>query len=215
MTLTSPELSSSRKIFLDVGGNTGQTLDVVLKPSYQFDVIHCFEPQKECFEFLQNKFSDYLGGKLVLHNFGLADEDKECLLFGGGIGASLFSDKRDVDENIRETCRFVKASTFIADNILANDYVLMKLNCEGSEVIILRDLMQNNYIHSFANILIDFDVRKIPSQQHEQEKVLAEIKDVGFHNYINSRHVKWGLDYESRINSWLSTVKDAPFFMEC
>ena len=80
--------------------------------------------------------------------------------------------------------------------------------------MILRDLMQNNCIHSFANILIDFDVLKILSQQHERAKVLAELKEVGFHNYINSHHVKWGLDYESRINSWLSTVKDAPFFME-
>ena len=72
-----------RKIFLDVGGNIGQTLDIVLKSSYQFDVVHCFEPQKECFDILQNKFRNYLDGRLVLHNFGLADEDNECLLFGG------------------------------------------------------------------------------------------------------------------------------------
>jgi len=32
------------RIFLDVGGHHGETLDVALDPRWGFDKIYCFEP---------------------------------------------------------------------------------------------------------------------------------------------------------------------------
>lgn len=176
------------KIFIDVGGHYGETLHEIFKPKWLFDVVHCFEPQFECHNIIAHKFYEQIkNGKLILYNFGLADFDGEHELFGGGtssIGASLFCDKNDIDNREIEKCRFVSISTFIQKNIKADDFVVMKLNCEGGEILILRDLMKSKTIYSFDSIYIDFDIRKIPSQQTEEKKVIAELKTCDFNNYV-------------------------------
>ena len=203
-----------KKIFIDVGGNVGQTIGEVLKPTYYFDVIHSLEPQRECYETLCRKFKDHLDGRLVLHNFGLADFDGEKNLYGTGIGASLFADKYDIDSSQSVQCRFVQASKFFNEHICEGDFVVMKLNCEGGEILVLRDLLLNGNIHSLAHILIDFDIRKIPSQRQEEEKIVSELAVVGFRNYIRPKEIRWGFSYRERISSWLSLLADAEEIME-
>ncbi len=200
-------------IFLDVGGHEGQTLQEVLRPAYRFDVIHCFEPQRECYELLKRKFGAYLGGRLVLHNFGLADFDGEKELYGEGIGASLFPDKRDVDNREIQKCRFVRASSFFCEHINAGNLVVMKLNCEGGEVLILRDLIQSAKIHLLSNVMIDFDIRKVPSKKHEQGNIINELNEAGFKNYINEKETMIGITHQASIRFWLSNLDNAEEFM--
>lgn len=65
-------------LFLDVGANRGQSTDAVLMRSKRLR-IHLFEPNRVLFENLQRMF----GGneRIVLNNFGLADENSEGVLF--------------------------------------------------------------------------------------------------------------------------------------
>ncbi len=202
------------KIFLDVGGHTGQSLEEVLKPVYRFDVIHCFEPQPECYEIIKKKFRSHLGGRLIVHNFGLADFNGEKDLYGEGIGASLFADKRDVDSEKYQKCRFVSAAEFFEEHTNNNDIVVMKLNCEGGEVLILRDLIRNGKIHFLTNVMIDFDIRKVPSRKHEQGKILIELDEVGFKNYSLEKKTMIGITHQRSISWWLSNLKNAGAFMD-
>ena len=181
------------KIFLDVGGHYGETLGEILKPRWRFDAVHCFEPQAQCYAYLQSKFSDQIAtNKLALHNYGLADFDGERDLFGGStrsIAASLFADKNDINNIETEKCKFIRASTFVQRHIRRMDFTLMKLNCEGGEVLILRDLMQSGAIHLLNSIYIDFDIRKIPSQRSEEPKLLAELRNCNFNNFVLAHEV--------------------------
>lgn len=63
----------------------------------------------------------------------------------------------------------------------------MKLNCEGGEILILRDLIQSRQIHTLNSIYIDFDSRKIPSQQQEETNILAEMKACEFNRYVSAQ----------------------------
>ena len=200
------------KIFLDVGGNVGQTLNEVLNPPYRFDIVHCFEPQAECYAEIKRKFCFYPDEHLVLHNFGLADFDGEKNLYGIGIGASLFIDKDDIDSSQSQKCRFVRASTFFDEHINTGDLVVMKLNCEGGELLILRDLIQSGHIHLLSTALIHFDIRKIPSQQQEQENIVSALKAIGFSDYVTGKQVRYGRG--STISAWLSTSPDADEIMQ-
>ena len=203
-----------RKIFIDVGGSVGQTIKEVLNPTYYFDIIYSLEPQRECYEILRRDFNAYLGERLVVYNFGLADFNGEKNLYGTGFGASLFFDKKDIDNRQFEQCRFVEASSFFKDHIIKGDLVVMKLNCEGGEIPILRNLIQSGYIHSLAHILIHFDIGKVPSKIQEEKNIRSELDAVGFKNYVTHREIRWGFTYAERISSWLSLLANAEEIME-
>ena len=67
-------MPTKRKIFLDVGGHFGETLEEVLKPKYGFDLVHCFEPIPDCYARIKSVFaSEISAGKLQVHNFGLSN----------------------------------------------------------------------------------------------------------------------------------------------
>ncbi|MGI9307068.1 MAG: hypothetical protein ACR2P5_07190 [Gammaproteobacteria bacterium] len=204
-----------KKIFLDVGGHEGQTLEEVLKPDYRFDAVHCFEPQPEYCEHIRRNFSARIAdGKLFAHSFGLADFDGERLLYGKGIGASVFSDKEDIDNAVSARCSFVRASAFFAEHIGKEDLAVMKLNCEGGEVLILRDLIKSGAVHSLANAMIDFDIRKIPSRRSEEKKITTEMAAAGFKNYTTASRSMVGFTHQERIRFWLSNLDCADEFMK-
>lgn len=181
-------------IFIDVGGHHGETLDELFSLPHRFDVVYCLEPQAQCFSCLENKFAEQItAGKLSLHNFGLADFDGESVLYGGencSYGASLFADKIDIDSGQTEKCRFVKASAFVGSIARGNGVAVMKLNCEGGEALILRDLMKDGALHMLNSIYVDFDIRKIPSQSDEEEKIIAEMQALHYKNYMTRNELQ-------------------------
>jgi len=204
-----------RKIFLDVGGHEGQTLIEVLKPYYHFDVIHCFEPMAKHYQQLQSKFGHE--DRLMLHPFGLADFDGRRDLYGSNdMGeASMFSDKQDlVQATYRTSCLFKKASSFLQEHTKKHDLILMKLNCEGGEVFILRDLIASGIVHWLTHVMIDFDIRKVPSQSYQAKAIVAELKKTGFMAYTEARHAMIGHTHQERIYFWLANLPCSGDFMQ-
>lgn len=199
-------------IFIDVGGHHGETLDELFSLPHRFDVVHCLEPQAQCFSYLENRFAGQIAaGKLVLHNFGLADFDGESVLYGGencSYGASLFSDKADIDDSQTEKCKFVKASSFIKSAMQGDGIAVMNLNCEGGEALILRDLMQSGAIRLLNSIYVDFDIRKIPSQAAEEAKIIAEMRASHYNNYITRNELQtmsvWSFVKRRRVSRKIS-----------
>lgn len=199
-------------IFIDVGGHYGETLDELFGLPHRFDVVHCLEPQARCFAFLENKFAEQIAaGKLMLHNFGLADFDGESILYGGencSYGASLFADKDDIDDSQTEKCKFVKASAFVKSVAQGDGIAVMNLNCEGGEALILRDLMQDGAIHRLNSIYVDFDIRKIPSQSDEEEKIIAEMRALRYKNYMTRNELQtmrvWSLTKRRKVSRKIS-----------
>ena len=201
-------MSTRRKIFLDVGAHVGETLEEVIKDEYLFDVIHCFEPMPQPFAKLVARFGQS-GGKsscrrIFLHNFGLSDLNGEKEIYGQGLGASLFSDKKDVNLKQSTLCRFVRASDFFREHLTQHDLVVMKLNCEGAEIAIMQDLLDERQAFKITNVMIDFDARKIPHMAKKPKELLRRFKREGFKNYSLCRGVMRGKTHEQRIRNWLS-----------
>ena len=188
-----------KKIFIDVGGHVGETLDEVLSAAYRFDIVHCLEPQRRCCDIIARKFTGAIdSGRLMLHKYGLADFNGESNLYGGAssnIGASMFADKQDIDGDEVEKCRFIRASDFFAAHISDGDWVVVKLNCEGGELPILRDLIESSAVHLATNIRIDFDIRKIPRLRCEEENILSQLRNCGFADYVL-------VDEQERVKIW-------------
>lgn len=157
------------KIFLDVGAHVGETLEIALKRKYGFDKIFCFEPVPECCDKLR-KFKDK---RVTVCEYGFWDKNKTGVLFAPKTkAASLFKDKfkRLVKFQV---VNLVKASDWFAKNLKAKDKVYLKLSCGGAECIILNDLIWSGEYKKIKVLMVDFDVRHIPSQKH----LMSETKD--------------------------------------
>lgn len=195
-----------RKIFLDVGGHRGQTIEEVSKPLYSFDTIHCFEPLPRNSGEITARFGQIKG--LQIHTSGLSDKDAVLTIFEGKTGDLGASTKHSghPGEWIETECSFVEASRFFRENIQDGDFVLMKLNCEGAECDILNNLIDSGEISKVHNVMIDFDVRKFRGLETEEHKLLARFQAIGFSRYSLASKVMVGKTHQARIANWIRSV---------
>lgn len=189
-------------IFLDVGAHEGQTLEVALR--YGFDRIYAFEPMPDQYAALVRRF-----GRLAdvsLCNYGLTDRTASLRVYGTNeeMEASIYAAKADVDSDVVTECEFVEASEFFADHVSGG--AVVKLNCEGSEIPILDNLLDTGEIWKVANVMIDFDVRKIPGQEQHEDLLLERFRSVGFGRYSLREDVMLGETHAERIGCWLDLV---------
>lgn len=192
------------RVFLDVGAHEGQTLDEVLRPEHGFDLVYAFEPLPAQYATLVERFGARDG--LTLLDYGLADRTAVMPVYGTneGMEASLYPAKRDLDAGVVTDCRFVEASAFFAGHLPDDATVVVKLNCEGAEVAILENLIATGQIWKIANVMIDFDVRKIPGMEDHETRLLARLDAIGFDRHVLCEHVMLGETHAERIAHWLT-----------
>jgi FkbM family methyltransferase len=195
------------RVFLDIGSHEGQTLDVVVRPEHAFDVIYAFEPMPAQYETLRERFEDFPAVRL--RNYGLGDETATLPLYGSNMDmeASMYPAKNDVDSSVVTHCDFLEASEFFASYLTQDMTVIVKLNCEGAEVEILRNLMDTGEIWKCSDIVVDFDVRKIPGMEASEATIMRDLRSVGFTRIIEREYVMLGETHAERITHWLGICR--------
>lgn len=194
-------LEMNRRIFLDVGANTGQSLEAALDPAFKFDSIVCFEPVRACWKYLSEKATS----KVRIERFGLWNRTcAEVIHEPGSKGASLWIKNGMRRPNIVELCIFHRASEWFKDNLREGDTVFLKLNCEGAECDILDDLLDSGEFSKATFTMVDFDVRKIDSQKHREAELRARLEPFAFPRVAFSKQVMVGATHELRIKHWLN-----------
>lgn len=196
----------TRRIFLDVGAHTGQTLAAVLDPVFRFDRIVCFEPSSRCWA----KLEAMADARVRIERFGLWHQNCEKSIFDpGGKGASLFVKDKHRPAMTSELCKFRRASEWFKKNIEAGDTVFLKLNCEGAECDILDDLLDSGEFSKVTYAMIDFDVRKISSEKHREAETRARLAPFPFPRVAFTKQVMFGATHQARIKNWLTSVEAA------
>lgn len=193
-------------IFVDVGGHTGQTLDEVTRPKYAFRTIFCLEPMPRQFTHLLRAYRSFDNVQVL--DYGLGDSTRTATIYGSNerFESSIFADKNDVATIDQTECVIVDATNWFSRNTTEDDTIIVKLNCEGSEVPILDNLIDSGMIHRIHNVMVDWDARKIPSIAHREQDLLVKMADVGFDRYSLCDNVMRGLTHQDRIGNWLSTL---------
>jgi hypothetical protein len=187
------------KLFLDVGAHDGSSLNAVRDPKYGFDRIYCFEPARSCWPVLE-AFTD---NRVTVCRFGLWNTTREHPLYDAGShGASIFADKFKGQPR-GEVAQFVRATDWFRDNLTGGDEIYMKLNCEGAECDIAEDLLDSGELPRVRSVMIDPDVRKIPSQAHREQELGERLRGAGLTNYFMERDVMVGATHRERVQNWL------------
>lgn len=187
------------KVFLDVGAHEGWSLHAVRDPKYGFDRIYCFEPAASCWPALEA----VTDRRISICRFGLWNRTAEHALYDpGSRGASMFEDKFRA-KPADETARFVRASDWFRDNLGPDDEIYVKLNCEGAEADIVEDLLDSGELDRVRSVMIDPDVRKIPSLAHRERELRERLASSGLTNYFLEEEVMVGKTHRDRIQNWL------------
>ncbi len=179
------------RVFLDVGAHQGQTIELLLQPRFKVDHIFGFDPSPICHAILDRKFGN--NPKVTIIKQGLWSETCEMNLHNeGSQGGTVHEDYKTTcaPEPRITKCQFIKASNWFSENISADDEVFLKINAEGSECAIVLDLLDSGEYDKVKALLIDFDVRKSPSQKHKEAELREQMKTMG----IDNMHIYMG-DY--------------------
>ncbi len=198
------------KIFLDVGAHIGETLEIVLEPKYAFDKIYSFEPAKESCDVIRERYNDK---RLVICEYGLWNKDCIMPLYNsGGLGASVFKDKPNRHNNGSKDVKFVSASSWFGQYLNFDDHVYLKINCEGSECIILDDLIYSNQIKKVSVLMVDFDIRKIPSQKHLEAEMRIKLSKLDIPKIFYADDFNFGRKAHKLFTSnWLDKSNEKSF----
>jgi FkbM family methyltransferase len=192
-------VGASMKVFLDVGAHEGSTLHAVRDPKYAFDWIYCFEPARSCWAALE-AVSD---PRVTICRFGLWDRTCDHALYDGGSrGASMFEDKFRAPPT-EEVASFVRAADWFREHVNDGDETYLKLNCEGAECDIVEDLLESGGLARVRSVMIDPDVRKIPSLTHREQELRRRLATSGLTNYFLEEEVMVGATHRERIQNWL------------
>lgn len=192
-------------VFLDIGAHRGQTLWEVLQPYYAFDRIYAFEPMYKHYHILDHNHGDV--EHLEILNFGLADCTKSMSLWGTNRrgAASIYAEKANVDAQYETICDFVEASLFFRTHLSLDDINIVKINCEGSEIPILDNLIDTGEIWKITSASICWDSEKIPGMEGEEARVKRRLVDIGFDRHELPSGISYlkGKSHQRRILYWL------------
>lgn len=176
------------RIFFDVGSHHGETIDRMLDPVYKLDRIIGFDPSPACQSLLIAKYQNE--PRVEIASFGLWNKTTNRPLFcEGQLFGTIWPDYEpnfihpvaQIRGNIA-TGLFVKASYVVHEVVRPGDFVVFKMNCEACECDIVDDLLDSGEYDKLDWVLIDFDVRHVPSQAHRQQEILQRVADLGKKN---------------------------------
>ncbi|MDC1420899.1 FkbM family methyltransferase [Gammaproteobacteria bacterium] len=200
------------KIFLDIGSHVGETLIEVTKEKYSFDKIFCFEPSIYCMDDLK-KFSDQ-DDRISICPFGLSNQNQDAELFQpGSLGGTIVKGEiHDVgkehdptfrDDRTIEKIKLRDANEWCEENLNSDDFIVVKTNCEGSEVDILDSLIDGKFMKNIYSFLVTFDIREHKEFQHREIEIRKKLKHTGLTNFCFSDDVMIGHSHIERIANWL------------
>ena len=160
------DLSQSTVVF-DVGMNVGYTSlffaqKEMVKVVYGFELIPFTASIAQFNLDLNPEFSK----KIILNNFGLSDSDhsfemeySEDQNGMNGIGEKDFSFYGVGKNELKKTEVTIKKSSLVLKPLInrhSSDFKVLKIDVEGSEYAIIRDLAENNLIECFDAIMIEW-----------------------------------------------------------
>lgn len=185
-----------KKVFIDCGGNKGQGLRTFIE-KYKMDdtwLIETFEPNPLCN--LSEKIKDLVEKlNIKIYNYAVFDyngtiklsqmlEDDEgsslnCLMSKGICSDPKSTSYRKHNSIIEVECKDLSDILKKYDD---NDYVVVKLDVEGSEFNILRKLIKDNTISKINDLYVEWHFDYVEA---ENSSSCDEIKKIIHNKGIN------------------------------
>jgi len=183
------EKIKEEKIYIDVGGMYGQTIDKWLREGG--DTIYTLEPNPKLYESLKKKYSTF--ENVVVLPTALWDKTytRDFYVSKDEWGSSLHKDKKNLIEPDIIKVKCVRATEFIND--IKNDLkcdICLHLNCEGAEFEIMEDLIKSGAYKKIKRFEIAFhhqEYRLDCKDRYEKLINLMEEKGIKFEDISDDK----------------------------
>jgi len=155
---------SRNSIVFDLGGYKGQWASDVY--SRYLCTIYVFEPVKEFFEKIKDKFSK--NSKIKVFNFGISNKTKREIIFLDEDGSSTYGRGKAQKIQLRSINEFLNHKKI-------RKIDLIKINVEGEEYKILSELIKGGFVKKIKNIQVQFHTN-IPNYQMKYLEIRKDLE---------------------------------------
>lgn len=155
-----------RKVFIDAGGYTGDTVQLFLEkyPDAEQFEIFCFEPNPNLKEHHKwwppgCEFYTFLPKAVWI-----ADCKLNFYLAANPLGSSLIKSKggrSKLDKKHPVEVEAVDFSKWIKDNFTKEDFIVLKMDIEGAEYQVLQKMIDDGVIFYIKELYVDWHARKL------------------------------------------------------
>jgi FkbM family methyltransferase len=139
-----------RKIFIDCGANVGQSISNFVKKweDYNEYEIHSFEPHPGLSNDVIKTAEKHNLENFHFHNEAISDIDGEFnfYLAHNRIGSSLENTKDGINLHHKVLVKTIDLSKWISNNFSKDDFIILKIDIEGSEYRVMKHLFETNVI---------------------------------------------------------------------
>lgn len=140
-------------LIIDCGSNIGVSV-LFFKMLYPKAVIHAFEPNPKSFELLKYNVEVNKLENIILNNLALSGEEGEVLLFNSN--STFGSLMASIDPSRGGQQSISVSSTKLSSYIKGLNVDLIKIDVEGAEVKIVKDLESSGTIENVNLFIIEF-----------------------------------------------------------
>jgi len=168
------------KIFLDCGGNKGQSI-IRFKKSKEYSndfKLYSFEPVP----FLAKKYSDMSGVNVLMNAVWIYDGEVAFYFNKKSSrpeGSTLMKSK--VHKKIEKKPHMVKCidfSKWIMDNFSKDDYIILKVDIEGAEYEVFEKMLTDGSINYIDKAYVEFHYDKIHMEKSKHDELIKKLKNI-------------------------------------
>lgn len=169
------KLDNDHPVIIDCGSNIGASI-MYFKRLYPNSIITGFEPSSEVFEILQRNINENQLQDVKLYNMALSDKDGVAQFFSspedeGNLSMSMIQER---GQGMLKDIQTTRLSKYI------DGYVdLLKIDVEGAETIVIKDLALNGKLRYIKNMVIEYH-HHINGETDKLSEILSIIENNGF-----------------------------------
>lgn len=219
------------KIFIDLGSHVGESIinfrDII--DTNQDFKIYGFEPHPVVFEKLKYNIEKYKNNSNIdlfdragyindndanlyqhvnLYKMKLEDQRKNYKeIFGDG-SSSLNINKTNVSKEESITIKCTDIASFLKKNITKNDYVILKMDIEGTEYELIPHLIENNIFNMIDIFFVEFHSGKVKINSKLDKKLMNNIKDQNENILIITEEQARTQQQHSANGNWFHMIKN-------
>ena len=179
------ESPSGEPLIFDCGANIGMAT-LYFKWLYPRSVIHCFEPDRPTFELLQRNVQANRLTDVHPHNVALSDVVGDVEFFvsasrNGSLLMSLDPQRTTAADHKRTVVNGTKLSAFVDGKPVD----LVKLDVEGAEGLVLRDLVESGVVRQIKQFVVEYH-HHVDHNKAKFGDFLSLLKEAGFDYQIGA-----------------------------